>query len=172
MPGAQGAFHATACGWHQLRVALVERRELEDKKDVGLNPELEAADGEQEAFRLLPTCAPILFEASDQCLFLLNGLEFGQQERMANADLLAVEGFDHYGRKLGQLQTTGDVGRILPGTCGDVLDGVFRFFQMEKSAKALRFLHRVHVTAHQIFDLSLVLQKLSMTSTTMESRTL
>jgi hypothetical protein len=124
MPGAQGAFHATACGWHQLRVALVERRELEDQKDVGLNPELEAADGEQDAFRLLPTCAPILFEASDQRLFLLSGLEFGQQERMANADLLAVEGFDQYGRKLGQLQTTGDVGRILPGTCGDLLDGV------------------------------------------------
>ena len=166
------ALKIGGCSRHQLRVTLVERREIEDKKDVGLNPELEAADGEQDAFRLLPTCAPILFEASDQRRFLLSKLEFGQQEGMANADLLPVEGFDHYGCNLGQLQTTGDIGRTLPGTCGDLLDGVFRFFQIEKSAKALRFLHRVHVTAHEIFDLSLVVQKLSMTSTTMESCTL
>ena len=152
MAGAQGAFHTTACGWHQLRVALVERRELEDKKDVGLNPELEAADGEQDAFRLLPTCAPILFEASGQRRFLLSGLEFGQQKRMANADLLAVEGFDHYGRKLGQLQTSGDIRGIFSGTRGQLFDGIFRLVQGKQPGKTRRLFHRMHIGANEVLN--------------------
>ena len=69
-----------------------------------LNPELEIADGEKDALGLLPAIAPILFEASGERLFLLVGLELRQQKRMADADLLAVKGIDHYGSKLGQLQ--------------------------------------------------------------------
>ena len=86
-----GAVHATPRRWHKLRIALVERSELEDKKDVRLNPEMQTADGEKNAFRLLTARAPILFEASGKRLFLLAGLELRQQERVADADLLAVE---------------------------------------------------------------------------------
>src|ERR1700679_1234387 len=75
MPCPLRAVGATARRWHKLRVPLVERGEFEDEQDVRLNPELEIADGEQDAFRLLPSRAPIFFEASGKRLFLLVGLE-------------------------------------------------------------------------------------------------
>jgi hypothetical protein len=86
-----GAVEATARRWHKLRIALVEWREFEDEKNVRLDPEMQTANGEQDAFGLLPTRAPILFEASGESLFLLRWLELRQQERMADADLLTVE---------------------------------------------------------------------------------
>src|SRR5580692_10754337 len=91
MPGAFGAVGATACRWHKLRVPLVERREFQDEKNVRLNPEMQTANGEQDAFGLLSTRAPIFLEASGKRLFLLAGLELRQQERMTDADLLAVK---------------------------------------------------------------------------------
>ena len=42
-------------------------------------------------------------------------------------------------------------------------------WQFEQPAGAFRFLIRIHVQTLAVFDLSLVLQKLSMTSTTMDS---
>ena len=86
-----GAVHATARRWHKLRIALVEMSEFEDEKNVRLNPEMQTANGEQDAFGLLSSRAPIFFEASGECLFLLGGLELRQQERMADADLFAIE---------------------------------------------------------------------------------
>ena len=94
MPCPFGAIHAASRCWHKLRVPLVEGSMFEDEEDVALNPELEIADGEKDAFRLLPCRPPILFEASGERLFLLVGLELRQQERMADADLLGVERFD------------------------------------------------------------------------------
>jgi hypothetical protein len=85
------AVGATARRWHKLRVPFVERGKLQDEEDVRLNPELQTADGEQNAFCLLPSRAPILFEASGKRLFLLVWLQLRQQERMSNADLLAVK---------------------------------------------------------------------------------
>ncbi len=70
------------------------------------------------AQRILPTRAPVLFEASGKCLLLLTVLEFRQQEGMADADLLPVEGFDHNGRKLGQLETSSSIRRTLARLCG------------------------------------------------------
>jgi hypothetical protein len=52
---------------------------------------MQTANGKQDMFRLLASRAPILFEASRECLFLLGWLEFRQQQGMADADLLAVE---------------------------------------------------------------------------------
>jgi hypothetical protein len=115
MSSAHGAVHAAPC-WHELRIPLVERSKLEDEQDVRLNPELQTADGEQDVLRLLPSGTPILFEAGGKCLFLLIGLQFRQQERIADADFLAIE-IDHDRRKFSQLQTSRDVGRILAGTC-------------------------------------------------------
>ena len=98
MSCAHRAVHAASGCWHKLRIPLIERSEFEDEQDVRLDPELEIADGEQEAFWLLPSRAPILFEASGKRLFLLVRLEFGQQECVADANLLAVERFHHDGR--------------------------------------------------------------------------
>jgi hypothetical protein len=89
-----GAIRATARRWRKLRIALIEWGEFQNEEDVRLNPELQAADRKQDAFRLLPTRTPILFEASGERLFLLIGLELRQQERMADADLLAVKRID------------------------------------------------------------------------------
>ncbi len=104
MPCPFGTIRATARRWHKLRVPRIEGRELQDEQDVRLNPELEIADGKQDAFCLLPSCTPVLFEASGKRLFLLVGLELRQQERMADANLLTVEGIDRDGYKLGQLK--------------------------------------------------------------------
>ena len=92
MSRPHGAIDATPRRWHKLHIPLVERGEFEDEKNVRLNPELQTADGEQNALRLLTARAPILFEASGKRLVLLAGLELRQQERVADADLLAVEG--------------------------------------------------------------------------------
>jgi hypothetical protein len=89
------AIHATPRCGDKLRVSFIEGRKFEDEEDVALDPELETADRKQDTLCLLPTRAPIFFEASGESLFLLTGLELRQQERMTDADLLAGEGFDH-----------------------------------------------------------------------------
>ena len=91
---------------------------------------------------------------------------------MSDADLVAVEGFDYDLDKLGQLQPLRDVGRRFSRLGRDLLDAVLRFLQIEKGAEPLSFLQRVDVFPLKVFDLSLVLQKLSMTSTTVETSTL
>lgn len=113
---------------------------------------MQTADRKQDSFRLLPTRAPIIFEASGKRLFLLVGLQLRQQERMADADLLAIEGFDHDGCKLNQLKTSRDVGQILASPRGDLLDALLRLLQIEKRMEALRLLHRMNVASHKIFD--------------------
>jgi integrase/recombinase XerD len=76
MPCPLGAVHTTPRSRDKLCVPLVEWSEFQDEEDVALNPELEIADREQDALGILPAVAPILFEASSECLFLLVGLEF------------------------------------------------------------------------------------------------
>ncbi len=91
MAGAFGAIDTASGSGNELRIALVEGSEFEDEKNIRLNPEMQTANGKQDMFRLLASRAPILFEASRECLFLLGWLEFRQQQGMADADLLAVE---------------------------------------------------------------------------------
>lgn len=152
MPCPHRTVHAASDCWHKTRVPLVEWSEFKDEQHVRLNPELKITDGEKNAFGLLPSRAPILFEARRERLFLLAGLELCQQQRMADADLLAVKGIDHHWCKLGQLQTSRDISRILPRTCGDLFDGVFWLVQIQESTEAAGFFQRVNVTPHQIFD--------------------
>ena len=135
-----------------MSIALVERCLFEDEQDVVLNPELEIADGEQEALCLPVPAAPFLFEASGEGLLLLVRLELRQQERMADTDLLAVEGFDHDGRKLGQFQSSSDKRGRLSRAGGDLLDGVFWLLQGKQGAESLRLLHRVNVAALEVFN--------------------
>jgi hypothetical protein len=83
---------------------------------------------------------------------LLVGLELGQQERMSDADLLGIEGLDDGCGELGEFEAGGDIGRTLARLCGNLLDAVLRFFQIEKSAKALRLFKRMDVTPLQVFN--------------------
>ena len=92
--GALGAIEATSRSRDKLRVLAVEGRVFENEHDVLLNPLLEMTDGQQDAFRFAPASIRVLI-ARGKGLFLLRGLEFCQQERMTDADLVFREGFDH-----------------------------------------------------------------------------
>jgi hypothetical protein len=155
MSCALGAVHATPRRWHKLRIALVERSEFEDEKNIRLNPEMQTANGEQDTFCLLPSCTPVLFEASRECLFLLGWLELRQQERMADADLLAVERILDGLRQFGQAQPCGHVHRALARLRGNLFDAVLRLLQIEESAEAVGFFHRVNVAALEVQSIRL-----------------
>jgi len=137
-----------------------------------LYPVLEMSDGEQDALGLLPCPRPLLAETFEEGLLLLVGLEFGQQEGVSHADLLGIERLHHWLGKLGEPDALGDIGRRLSCLGRDLLDAVLRLLQVEQGAKSLRLLQWMNVAPLQVLDLSLVLQRLSMTSTTMESCTL
>ena len=91
---------------------------------------------------------------------------------MTDADLLTVERIHDGLRQFGQAQPRGHIHRTLARLCGNLFDAVLRVFQVEKSTEAVGLFYRVNIAALEVFNLSLVLQKLSMTSTTMESCTL
>ena len=80
------------------------------------------------------------------------------------------ERLGHFGDELQERQTGVDVACTLARLLnqrGNVVAG-----DVEQPPKSLGLFVRMHIDAHRVFDLSLVLQKLSMTSTTMESCTL
>jgi hypothetical protein len=91
---------------------------------------------------------------------------------MAYADLLGIERLDHWRGKLGQTDSLRTICWRFSNLCGDLLDAVFRVFQIKQGFESLRFLQRVNVAALQVFDLSLVLKKHSTTYTTGESCTM
>jgi len=147
-----GAIDTASRRWHKLRVAFVERSEFQDEQDVRLNPEMKVADWEQDAFGLLPTRAPILFETGGECLFLLAGLELRQQGRVTDADLLAIECFDRARDKLGQAEARRHISRTLARLRGDLLYAVFRLFQVEQGAEAVGLFQRMNVAALEVFN--------------------
>jgi hypothetical protein len=133
-----------------------------------LYPVLEMTDWKDDALSLPSGSAPLLTETVVECGFLLGWLELRQKQGVTDADLLGVERFDHYRDKLRQSGAAGNVGGSLADLRPNLLDAVLRLLQIQKRMKALRLLQRVNVTALQVLDLSLVLQKQSMTSTTMK----
>jgi len=89
---------------------------------------------------------------------------------MAGGDALLGERLRYRGDELQEGQTGVDVAGTLAGLLdqsGNVVAG-----DVEQALEALRLLVWVNVYTLRVLDLSLVLQKLSMTSTTMESCTL
>lgn len=99
MACALRAIGATASSRHKLRVPLIEGRILEDEEDIGRNPELEIADG-QENSRWFVSVGVDLFEASFECLLLLVGWQLRQQQRMPYPDTIGVERLDRCGCKV------------------------------------------------------------------------
>ena len=90
---------------------------------------------------------------------------------MAYADFLGIERLDHWRGKFGQADSLRAICWRFSNLRGDLLDAVLRVFQVEQGLESLRLLQWVNVAALQVFDLSLVLQKQSMTYTTMGYRT-
>ena len=86
---------------------------------------------------------------------------------MSYAYFFGIESLDHWRGKLGQTNTGGAICRALSNLRRDLLYAVLRVFQVKQRFESLRFLQRVHIASLQILNLSLVLQKLSMTYTTM-----
>ena len=131
-----GAVHAASRDGDEMRVPLVERSVFQDEQDVLLNPRLQVADGEKDALGLAVAAgAPVLLKASGQCCFLFVGWQLRQQQSVADADLVAVEGFDRNLDKLGQLQPLRDVGRRFAHLRRDLLDAVLRLFQFSRARK-------------------------------------
>jgi hypothetical protein len=113
--------------------------------------------------RVLPVLAPALRKGFG--LGLLR--ETGHKVGVAGGDAFLGERLRHGGDELEQRQTGIDMTCTLAGLldqCGNVIAG-----DVEQALKALRFFIGVHIHALAVLHLSLVLQKLSMTSTTMES---
>ena len=128
------AIDATSRDGHKMRVALVERGVFEEEQDVLLNPELQAPHGKQDALGLaVARCAPVFTEASRERLFLLVGWQLGQQERMTDADFIAIERFDRCRNEVDQFEPGGNEGRWFSCLRGDLLDGVGRLFQIEQA---------------------------------------
>ena len=110
--GALGAVGATARRGNKLRIALVKGRVFQDKQHVRFNPELQVADGQENPRRFCPVVV-YLFEASRKRLLLLVGGQLRQQERMAHADFVGVEGIDRCGHKVNQFQARSDERRAI-----------------------------------------------------------
>jgi hypothetical protein len=117
-------------------------------------------------FVVLPVLAPALREG-----FFLGALrEPCDEVGMAGGDALFLECFGHFGNELKQSDASIDETVALARFLGKGSDIIAR--QVEQPLEALSLLVGMHIDALAVLDLSLVLQKLSMTSKTMESCTL
>ncbi len=103
MASALGAIGATARRGHKLRIALVKGRVFQNKQYVRFNPELQVADGQQNP-RGFCSVVVYLFEASRKRLLLHVTWQFRQQDGVAHADFVGVEGIDRCGHKVNQFQ--------------------------------------------------------------------
>jgi hypothetical protein len=115
---------------------------------------------------VLPILAPALLKGGSLVLLW----QTCKQVRMAGRDAFLHERYGHVGYELQERQTGVDMRCTLArlqDERGHVIAG-----HIEQSLETLCLFIRMHVYTLRIFDLSLVLQKLSMTSTTMESCTL
>ena len=116
-------------------------------------------------FFVVPVLAPALLEGSG--LMLLR--QTGDEVRVAGGDAFFDECLGNIGDELQQGQASVDVRCTLArfqDERGHVVTG-----HVEQALESLRLFVRMDIDALRVFDLSLVLQKLSMTCTTMGYRT-
>jgi hypothetical protein len=99
---------------------------------------------------------------------LLRSREFGDQQSVADGDLVFQERLSHGRYEVSESNATVDVCLTLASTGRDGGDGVGRFSEFQKRLETQSFLKRVDVLALQVLNLSLVLKKHSTTYTTVE----
>ena len=104
MSGALGAIQAASGCGDKLRVAFVEMARVSRSSRMLCSIHCCRWRTGSRMRLALAAASPILTEASGKCLFLLGWLEFCQQQRMADADLLFIECLDHCRSKLRQLE--------------------------------------------------------------------
>jgi hypothetical protein len=119
--------------------------------------------GEEVGFFVLIIFAPACLEG----LLLEVQRKTRDEVGMTGRDPLGLESLGHILNEVQQREARVDEAFALAGLLGKgggVITGKF-----EQPLETLRFLIRMHVQMLAVFDLSLVLQKLSMTFTTMDS---
>jgi hypothetical protein len=131
--GTLGAINATPCSGYKLRVPLVEGGQFQEQQNVVLYPLLQVPNGEQNALGLGSGSVPLFAEAIGECLLPLRRLQFGEQQGVAYADLLRVERLDHWRGKHSQSDSGSTVRGRFSHLGRDLLDAVFRVFQVEQS---------------------------------------
>ncbi len=146
-----GAVNAASRDGDQMRVFLVERRIFQEQEHIRLNPEAQRANGQQHLCILLPAVVD-LFETGTQRGGLHVGWQLRQQERMADADFVAVEDFHHGGNQVNQLEAMEDIRGWFADCRRDLLDGVLRLLHIEKRLETLRLFHWVYRVALEIFN--------------------
>ena len=150
--GTLGAIDAIPGGGNKLRVPLVERRLFQEQENILLNPLLQVPNRKQDALGLGSGSAPLLAETIGERLFLLRGLQFGEQKGVAHADFLGIERIHHRRGKFRQSNSGGAIRRRFPNFRRDLLNAVLRVFQVEQGLETLRLLQRVNVAALQVFN--------------------
>jgi hypothetical protein len=107
-------------------------------------------------------------KGSRECLLLLRGGELGDQQSVADGDLVFQERLGHGRYKVSEPNATVDICLAFSSAGRDGGDGVGRLPEFQKRFETQSFLQRVYVFALQILNLSLVLKKHSTTYTTVE----
>jgi hypothetical protein len=170
VPRPLGAFNAGTGLRHKRCILFRERSIGKLQEDVALDPFPQMANRQQNPF--VPAAVRIAFlPASGQRFLLLLRLQLRQEKRMAQADFVFGEGFDRRGRKLGQAKARCHIPGAFAAFGRNEFDGICRLVKAQKRSEALSLVERMHVATLEVFDLSLVLQKVSMTYTTMGYRT-
>jgi hypothetical protein len=140
------------------------------EQDIRFNPSRQIPDWNQDlAIALACPQAP---KGSRECLLLLRSGELGDQQSVADADLVFQECLGHGRYEVGEPNTTVDIRLAFSSAGRDGGDGVGRLSEFQKRFETQSFLKRVYVFALQILDLSLVLKEHSTTYTTLESCTM
>jgi DNA-binding XRE family transcriptional regulator len=102
---AFAAIDTASGNTYQMCITFIEGRFFEKEQDVLLDPELQASNGEQDTLGFaVARSAPVFTDTSRQCLFLLIDRQLRQQQRMANADIVAIEGFHCDRHEIDQLE--------------------------------------------------------------------
>ncbi len=94
-----------------------------------------------------------LFEASGERLCLLIGWQLGQQQRVAYADFIGIEGLDSSGYEVSEFQPRRPRTKaIFADVRRDLLDAVLGFVQGQQRAESLRLFHRVDFRPDKVLD--------------------
>jgi hypothetical protein len=133
------ALDAATGDGDKLRVPFVEWSLFQEQENVVLYPLLQMPNREQNPFGLGSGSIPLFAEAIGECLFLFCWLQFGEQKRMAYADLLGIERLDDWRGKFRQPNSGGAICRALSDFCRDLLDAVLRVFQVEQGFESLDY---------------------------------
>ena len=95
---------------------------------------------------------PQASKSGRECLLLLRGREFGDQQCVADGDLVFQECLGHRLDEVSESDTTVDIRLALASAGRDGGDGVSRFSEFQEGFETQSFLQRVDVLALQVLN--------------------